>query len=325
MTGLPASVDAVIWGASIAGAQAAKVLARAGHSVLVFPRGPGSYLQTPGFALANDRVTTRRFLENDLLEAAEVAGATIARGVRLRGIQPESGPVRSVVTKTTNISLRALVFADGSDPRMVRPRGLVPDWDPWHLVHFAYQMFPAVHGRSGVQVIAGERDGRAWRGYAAAVPEGLMLAVGWFLEHEMATHVHAAELLPAVREQFGITSEPMGETEVEIVPFGGNRVEAVLASGNMLVTGDMAGVMNPFAIHRAERALEFGKATADIISRALEGNGPVHFGSKTAKFLRSSLQKQEATGGEPPFPEFPLPVHRRQKRIPALFRHWKPR
>jgi flavin-dependent dehydrogenase len=325
MMDLPDRVDVVIWGAAIAGAQTAKMLAEAGCSVLVFPRGPGSYLETPGFAVQPGRITTRKQVEEELLAAAENHGAVIARGVRLRNVLPETGPVRAVITKQANVSLRAMVFADGSDPRVVRPRGLVPDWEPWHLVHFASQLLPPQAGETGVRVISGAREGREWRGYAVPLADAQMISVAWFLEHEMAINVHASELLPDAIARFGFTGEPLTEPAVEISPYGGKQVEALLAADNTLVIGDMSGLLNPFALNRVELAMRMGDAAAGAINRQLLRGDDVHFGSETAKYLRSSVQEQGIARNEPAYPAFPFPAHVAHRRLPGLLRRIRSR
>jgi flavin-dependent dehydrogenase len=325
MRELPDRVDVVIWGAAIAGANAALALTRAGRSVLVFPRGPGSYLETPGFAVLGERIATRKAVEEDLLLQAEHLGAVIARGIRMRSVLPDTGPVRAVITKQANVSLRAMVFADGSDPRVVRSRELVPDWEPWHLVHFASQLFPLPPGASSVRVIAGEREGRPWRGYSVPLADAQMISVAWFLEHEMAINVHASELLPDVIAQFGFTGEPFTEPVVEISPWGGQRMQALLAAENTLVIGDMSGLLNPFALNRSELAMRMGEAAAQAIDRQLAHGDDVHFGSETAKYLRSSVQEQGIGRHEPEYPVFPFPAHVGRRRLPGLLRRFRSR
>jgi flavin-dependent dehydrogenase len=321
MSTLPGDVDVVIWGAGIAGSRAAGVLVAAGRSVLVFPRGPGSYLALPGFAIEGESANTRQTVEARLLGEAEQRGATIARGVRLRSLQPAAGPVRAILTKTANISTRVVIFADGSDPRLVRPRGLRADWEPWHLVHFAYQTLEPQPDHSEVQVIAGLRDGREWRGYSVPLQGSHMFAAGWFLEHEMATNVHASELLPELRSRLQLTGVETGEAAVEVTPLGTKEVQARLSGDNTLVIGDMAGLLNPFSLHRVEQSLGMGEIAARLVNdRLLQGDGAIQFGSETGKILRSSVQTVWNAEAGLAMPVIPEPVHPRRGSLSAAVR-----
>jgi flavin-dependent dehydrogenase len=321
MSTLPGDVDVVIWGAGIAGSRAAGVIAATGRSVLVFPRGPGSYLALPGFAIEGESATTRQAVEERLLGEAEQRGATIARGMRLRSLQPATGPVRAILTKTANVSTKVMIFADGSDPRLVRPRGMVPDWEPWHLVHFAYQTLEPQPDPSRVRVMAGVRDGREWRGYSVPVPESHMIAAGWYLEHEMVTNVHASELLPELRSRLRLTGSETGEAAVEVTPFGTKELQARLSGDNTLVIGDMAGLLSPFSLHRVEQSLEMGEIAARLVNdRLLQGDGGIEFGSETGKILRSSVQTVWHAEAGLAMPVVPKPVQPARGSLSAVVR-----
>jgi flavin-dependent dehydrogenase len=232
-----------------------------------------------------------------------------------------TGPVRSVLTKTANVSTKVVIFADGSDPRLVRPRGLIPDWEPWHLVHFAYQTLELQPDQSRVQVIAGVRDGREWRGYSVPLPESHMIAAGWFLEHEMATNVHASELLPELRSRLQLTGTQIGDTAVEVTPFAAGREQPRLSGDNTLVIGDTAGLLNPFSLHRVEQSLEMGEIAARLVNdRLLQGGGAIQFGSETGKILRSSVQTVWNAEAGLAMPVVPGPVQPRRGSLSAAVR-----
>lgn len=289
MAELPGEVDVVTWGAGIAGARAASVLAEAGRRVLVFPRGPASYPELPGFAIEGESTDSRRNVERELLERARTLGASIADGEQIISLQPESGPVRSVLTATANISTRVVIFADGSDPRIGRSRGLIPEWEPWHLIHFAYQRFEPQRVITSRHVAAGERNGCEWRGFSIPLPDSHMIGAAWFLEHEMATNIHVQELLPDVGSQFGVRGDPLDGLAVEVAPIGSGRIHARLYGENILAVGDMTGLVNPFSLRRVEVSRKMGELAGSHIDAKLAGAGDVVFNDEARKLLQSSV------------------------------------
>jgi electron transfer flavoprotein alpha subunit len=160
----PGNVDVVVWGAGIVGSRVAVDVAKAGRSVVVVPRGPASYPEFPGFGAVAGVFERRVDSEKRLLDEAQSHGAYVLHDESITAFAPEAGLVTLVATNTRTIMTRCVVLADGADPRIARSRGLLPDWEPWQIVHFAYQLF-AGNNAPGPEAIAGSRDGFAWRGY----------------------------------------------------------------------------------------------------------------------------------------------------------------
>jgi flavin-dependent dehydrogenase len=300
---LPDSVDVVIWGSGIAGSRLAASLAKAGHTVIVIPRGPASYPELPGFGVMGQTSSKRADIERNLLDEAANHGAHVLHAESIVGFLPELGPVQSVTLVGRSIQTRCMVFSDGSDPRIGRSRGLLPDWEPWQLVHFAYQM---VEAPVDLAVIDGSRAGRSWRGYRIPTAAGTMIGVGWYLQHEVDSAIHVTELLQDVVRRFGVETPLSGQPAVEVVPYEPRHFASKLAVDNIFAVGDLTGIANPMSLRRTAISLKMGDTASQLIQDWLAGERSIKFDRKRIsaafrEFVRSSIQDDEG----PPMPDVP--------------------
>lgn len=305
------SFDVVIWGAGISGSQLAAKLAMAGLSVALFPNGPATKPVRPGFSVLDGVVRTTADLERDLIDHARDAGVLVLDDAKLEALMPEIGPVQSILTTSGNFTTRCLVLADGSDPRIGRARRVLPDWDPWQLIHFAYARFPDVELTDELVLArSGSRGVLPWRGYRA----GSMLGVGWFLEHEMESRVHVSELLTDVRTLFGVADIPDGETQIEVVPFEPRRLASSFCVDNVLSIGDLVGVVNPMSLRRTEISLKMAERMSDVIVEWLGGISSVSCDPRRVKAALSAFIGPEFhRDSGPPMPPVPRPPGRERR------------
>jgi flavin-dependent dehydrogenase len=304
---IPRAVDVVIWGAGIAGSRIAVELAQMGRSVVIVPRGPASYPEFPGFGDVGGTFASRVDIEKRLVEEAEAHGAYVLHDESISALAPEAGLVSLVATGQRTVVTRCLVFADGADPRIGRARGLLPDWEPWQLVHFAYQLFDA-DGATEPVTIAGSRDGFAWRGYRIPTPAGTMVAAGWFLMNELDSHVHVTEVLADAVTRFGIASAPLSQPAVEVAPYEPRRIASALAVHNLIVAGDLVGIVNPMSLRRVEISVKMAQTVSQVILKQLAGNGPVLFDAKQVRSaLQDLVQPSWQNDDGPPMPDVPRP------------------
>ena len=299
-------MDVLIWGSGIAGSRLAGLLAESGHSVAVIPRGPASYSVLPGVGMEGDCIRDRSSLESSLLARAASLGATILEGTSVVSLSPSSGPVRSIVTDNRTISARSTVFADGSDPRTGRSRELLPDWEPWQLIHFAWQQ---VTGEAnGFRAIAGSRSMWPWRGYVAQTNESAWVGVGWNLQCEMDSHIHVTELIDDVRGVFPGIGDLAGEPQVEVVPYEPRYLESAFCVDNLIAVGDLTGIVNPLSLRRIEISLKIAGSASLMIEQSLSRGDPVRFNPGKVKsayqpFVTRAMQRDSG----PPMPPVPRP------------------
>jgi flavin-dependent dehydrogenase len=251
-------VDVLIWGSAIASSTLARQLAEAGRRVVVIPRGPASYPATPGFSVDGDRLLRRADHEAQILDAASQAGAEVLDGRHVDTITPY-GRREVVEVGRSTFHARCVIFGDGADPRIGRQRGLLPDWEPWQLVHFAYE---DATGSPGQSIVAGVRRGMAWRGYVVPIDLTAMVGVGWSLQHEMDSGIHVTELLTDVSRETGVQLAGPYSRRVEVVPWEPRRIVSALVTGNLLAVGDLVGVINPFSLRRTELSVKMATDVA---------------------------------------------------------------
>ena len=302
-------VDVLIWGSGIAGSRLAEMLPRTGVSVAVIPSGPASYPVLPGICVADGFTRERSSLEDLMLASAASLGATILDGESVTSFSPSTGPVRSILTETQSISVRCVVFADGSDPRIGRSRRMLPDWEPWQLVHFAWQQ---VTGEaSEFRAVAGSRGDWPWRGYFAATPEASWIGVGWNLQCEMDSHIHVTELLADVQATAPQIGKLIGEPQVEVVPYEPRHLQGTFCSDNVLALGDLTGIVNPLSLRRAEISLKMADSTCRLIDHSLKRSKGARFDPGEVKatfrpFVTPALQRDSG----PAMPPIPRPAGR---------------
>jgi flavin-dependent dehydrogenase len=302
-------VDVLIWGSGITGSRLALSLAEAGVSVAVIPRGPASYPVFPGVGDADGAIQERSELESDLLNNAARSGVTILTEETVTSFSPVSGPIRSVLTEHQAIDVRCVVFADGADPRVGRARGLLPDWEPWQLVHFAWQRVDGA--ASGFQAIAGKRGEWPWRGYLAGTSQGSWIGVGWNLQCEMDSHIHVTELLADVRGSFPGVGELVGEPQVEVVPYEPRHLEGAFCAENVVAVGDLTGIVNPLSLRRVEISLKIADSASRLIDQALKQGDPIRFESEMVRtMLRPFVNGEMQRDSGPPMPPIPRPASR---------------
>jgi flavin-dependent dehydrogenase len=300
------TADVVVWGSGIVGSELARQLAADGVSVVVIPRGPASYPTVPGFGMISGMGQSRAVIQRDLLRAAEAAGARVLADSQVISLEPAVGPVRQVETDAGIYATRSVVFADGADPRVARSRGMLPDWEPWQLVHFAYVDATVA---PKMQIIAANRGGHDWRGYLVPVGEHSIAGVGWFLQHELDSRVHITELLPEVCEAFGIATNPDLKPVVEVVPYHPGTLAANLVSDNLIAVGDLTGIVNPLSLRRTEISLKMANTAGSLIRSWLSADAATGFDRKVVRRAMAEL-----TGGMyredlgPPMPAVPKPA-----------------
>jgi flavin-dependent dehydrogenase len=302
-------VDVLIWGSGIAGSRLGLTLAEAGLSVVVIPRGPASYPVFPGVGDADGAIQERSVLESDLLDSAARLGATVLAEEKLTSFSPGSGPVRTVLTDRQAIDVRCVVFTDGADPRIGRVRGLLPDWEPWQLVHFAWQRVDGA--ASGFHAIAGVRHEWPWRGYLAGTSQGSWIGVGWNLQCEMDSHIHITELLADVRTSFPGAGEPVGEPQVEVVPYEPRRFEGAFCADNVVVVGDLTGIVNPLSLRRVEISMKIADSANRLIEQTLKQGDPIRFEPEMVRTMfRPFINREMQRDSGPPMPPIPRPASR---------------
>jgi flavin-dependent dehydrogenase len=248
-------------------------------------------------------------MESVFLESAARSGARILNEETVTSFSPVSGPIRKVLSDRQAIDVRCVVFADGADPRIGRVRGLLPDWEPWQLVHFAWQRVDGA--ASGFHAIAGVRHEWPWRGYLAGTSQGSWIGVGWNLQCEMDSHIHITELLADVRIAFPGAGELVGEPQVEVVPYEPRRFEGAFCADNVVVVGDLTGIVNPLSLRRVEISLKIADSASRLIDQALKQGGLIRFDSEIVRnafrpFIARDMQRDSG----PFMPPIPRPASR---------------
>ena len=312
-------VEVVIWGAGISGSQLASSLAKAGISTVVIPRGPASYPVLPGVGAVGTSNRHRATRESELLAEASANGATVLRDESIASLLPTAGAIRTVLTDRQSITTRCVVFADGSDPRIGRDKGFLPEWDPWQLVHFAWQK--VTNTAHADIVIAGSRDGHAWRGYVANVEGEVWLGVGWFLEHEMNSHIHVTELLVDLQMALSLGGTFVGDPRVEVVPYEPRRLAASFCADNVMAVGDLTGIVNPLSLRRTEISLKIGVSASRMIEQWLQGESAVRFEPhKVGALFRPYVEASWQNDNGPPMSPVPRPPERKNRFAALLQR-----
>lgn len=310
--------DIAIWGAGIAGSQLALSLAAAGFLVAVIPKGLATKPVRPGFSIVDGRMVSTDDLERTLLERAEAKGAILLRDNIVESIEPPIGPVRAVITSSGRIAVRALILADGSDPRVGRERGLLPEWEPWQLVHFAYvSLIRSGPTATAIDVIAGAQAEYPWRGYRI----GNIIGVGWYLQHEMESRVHVTELLDDVRERFDGVCFDQRDPLVEVVPYEPRHLVAGIVVDNVLAIGDLVGIVDPLSLRRTELSLKMAERVSRVVGDWLRSGSP---GTRDLKRIRTVLwpligANQPLDPGPPTLP-VPRPPERGRRFGPLIRR-----
>ncbi|MEJ7838470.1 MAG: hypothetical protein WKF81_06610 [Thermomicrobiales bacterium] len=308
MTTREQQFDVAIWGAGIAGSLLALSLSTAGFRVAVIPKGPATKPLRPGFSIVDGTMTPTDDMERTLLKRAEANGAFLFGDDTVDSLEPPIGPVRAVITSSGRITVRALILADGSDPRVGRERGLLPEWEPWQLVHFAYgSLISSGQTAPAFDVIAGARAEYPWRGYRI----GNIIGVGWYLQHEMESRVHVTELLDDVRERFVGACFDQRDPLVEVVPYEPRHLEAGIVVDNVIAIGDLVGIVNPLSLRRSELSLKMAERVSRVVGDWLRGGSP---GTRDLKRMRSVLKPlvgtEQPTESGPPMLLVPRPPER---------------
>lgn len=290
--------DVIVVGAGPAGSSAARAAAVQGARVLVvdraqFPRyktcgggliGPTLAALPPGFevpartdvhratfSLAGarwaDRRSERQLLQlvdrsefdAALLAGAREAGAEVAHGVTVTGIEQDADQV-TLTTSQGPLTARFVIGADGSTSRIARHVGVTLG---------TVDLGPEVELRTKGQ--RARWDGRVhldWGAdpgsYAWVFPKGDTLTVGV---------IQARGNAPATRAYLARFVTDMGLASLSEVTSSGHltrtrTVGSALSRGRALVAGDAAGLLEPWTREGISYAVRSGRYAGDAVAAA---------------------------------------------------------
>ena len=205
-------------------------------------------------------LTQRRFLDQFLLEKARTAGVRVHERTSVTGVeQTDRGFV--VSSGSTRFSSKILVAADGANGVTARLAGVeVPRWQG---IAFEGNVTPPGRFPSEWRETIGIDFTNVPGGYGWLFPKGEHLNIGVGGWHGVGPTLRTR--LSALTRYYGYDPSDLWNLRGHPLPV--RRPGSPVVSGNLLLVGDAAGLLDPFTGEGIYAAVWSGKAAA---SRILE-------------------------------------------------------
>lgn len=231
---------------------------------LTLKNQPPIIIDVPEGLMATSR---REILDTALVEAAESAGSVIRDGCEVRYLNPGKHGIE-IVTEQGTESARFVLGADGANSRCARMlhASRLPFLPAWE-VEYAMPDNIAVDIRSEVRFDIGVVS----RGYGWSFPKGNTIAVGVSGRVRRRSDLDAA--FHAMLERLpGSESWRAIHKQGHPIPLFSHRTS--LAGSRIVLTGDAAGLIDPFLGEGIYYAVKSGSVAAEWVLENCTANTP---------------------------------------------------
>ena len=238
------------------------------------------------------RMTKRRDFDAALIERAEAAGAQLAVGARVAGIEAGADGCRLRLADGTTLLAPLLIGADGVNSAVARAL-LGRAHDPARIGFALEVEAPVQHDRDALEIDLGAAD---W-GYGWVFPKARSLTVG--VGGVAARNPDMKARLAAYLRRHGIDPAAM-RIKGHHLPFGDFKRRP--GRGRVLLAGDAAGLVDPITGEGIAWAVRSGALAANVAADALTRGvpatalaayraalTPVHVEMRRARFLRGLI------------------------------------